>query len=66
MTDETIRNIPETEGGQMAESIQPESDLAGKSRRAALAALAKHAAYTAPAVLAILSLTTKRAAAFSF
>ncbi len=38
----------------------------GQSRRDALAALAKHAAYTAPAVLAMLSLTTKRAAAFSF
>jgi hypothetical protein len=42
------------------------SDPGGKSRRDALAVLAKHAAYTAPAVMAILSLTAKRAAAGSF
>jgi hypothetical protein len=71
MTDKTLRNTAETVSGQVAESSPPlpaeaASDLAGKSRRDALAALAKHTAYTAPAVLAMLSLTTKRAAAFSF
>ncbi|MGH6848747.1 MAG: hypothetical protein ACREC0_15340 [Methylocella sp.] len=66
----TLRNPAETENGQVGDSIPPdlpaEDEASGKSRRDALAALAKHAAYTAPAVLAILSLTTKRAAAFSF
>jgi hypothetical protein len=42
------------------------SGSGGKSRRDAMAILAKHAAYTAPAVLTVLSLTTKRAAAGSF
>lgn len=35
-------------------------------RREALAILARHSAFTAPAVLAILSTTTKRVAAGSF
>jgi hypothetical protein len=38
----------------------------GTSRRDAVAILAKHAAYTAPAVMAILSLTTNRAKAGYF
>jgi hypothetical protein len=42
------------------------SGAGGKSRRDALAVLAKHAAYTAPAVLTVLSLTAKRVAAGSF
>jgi hypothetical protein len=73
MTNTTIRNTAEHKGGQLEESILPDlpmedetTGLGEKSRRDAMAVLAKHAAYTAPAVLAILSLTTKRAAAFSF
>ena len=70
MMNGTPRNTAETESGQVVQSLSPalpaEDEASGKSRRDALAALAKHAAYTAPAVLAILSLTTKRAAAFSF
>jgi hypothetical protein len=73
MTDKTIRNKAEIESGQMAESNllalpggDKTTDLGGTSRRNALAILAKHTAYTAPAVLAILSLTTKQAAAGSF
>jgi hypothetical protein len=72
MTNMTPRNTPESEGGQMAESTLPAlaEDEAigagGKSRRDALAALAKHAAYTAPAAIAILSLTTNRAKAIYF
>ena len=57
----------------MAESILPDlspedetSDSGDKSRREALVVLGKHGAYTAPAVLAILSLTEKRATAKSF
>lgn len=42
------------------------SESSGLSRREALALIGKHAVYTAPAVLAVFSLTTKRAAAFSF
>jgi hypothetical protein len=38
----------------------------GAARRKALAILAKHAAYTAPAVLAILSVTANRAKAGYF
>lgn len=44
------------------EKTEPE-DIA---RRAALAMLAKHVAYTTPAVLAILSVSTPRAKAASF
>jgi hypothetical protein len=42
------------------------SGSGGTSRRDAVAILAKHAAYTAPAVMAILSLTTNRAKAGYF
>jgi hypothetical protein len=73
MTNETLRNTAESKGSQMAESVPSASPAedgtsgpGGKSRRDALAVLGKHAAYTAPAVLTILSLTAKRAAAFSF
>lgn len=38
----------------------------GTSRRDAMAVLAKHATYTAPAVMAILTLSSKRAAAGYF
>jgi polyribonucleotide nucleotidyltransferase len=68
MTNMTPRNTPASESGEMAEAGLPAEAEAGsgdKSRRDALAVLAKHAAYTAPAVLTILSLTTKRAAAGS-
>ncbi|HTV32666.1 MAG TPA: hypothetical protein VME69_06135 [Methylocella sp.] len=54
----------------LIESINPNKEAAlnseGAARRKALAALAKHAAYTAPAVLAIFSATTHRAKAGSF
>jgi hypothetical protein len=72
MANESILNTPMTEGGQSVESIPPAlpgdetTDVSGKSRRDALAILARHTAYTAPAVVAMLSLTTKRANAFSF
>jgi hypothetical protein len=73
MAKRTLRNTPTSEGGEIAKSTLPAvsaedetSGAGGKSRRDALAVLAKHAAYTAPAVLTILSLTAKRAAAGSF
>jgi hypothetical protein len=73
MTSKTRRNAADNEGGQMAESILPDlsledetSDPGGKSRREALAILAKHTAYTAPALLATLLLSKKRAAAYNF
>jgi hypothetical protein len=73
MTNKTRRNAADNRGGQMAESIlrdlPPEdeaSDSDDKSRRDALATLAKHTAYTAPALLAMLSFSRKRAAAGSF
>jgi len=69
MTNKTLRSKVEIEGGERPDSVAAADhaeDAAAKSRRDALAVLAKHTAYTAPAVLAILSLTTKRAAAFSF
>jgi hypothetical protein len=68
-----IRRNTVDRGGQTVESIlsdpsleEETSDSGDKSRRDALAILAKHTAYTAPAVLAILSLSKKRAAAISF
>ena len=73
MTSKTRQNAADDEGGQTAEPILPDlspagetSDSGDKSRREALAVLAKHTAYTAPAVLAILSLSRKRAAAITF
>jgi hypothetical protein len=69
MTNKTLRNKAESDGQKALPALQAQgetSDLGDRSRRDALAILAKHTAYTAPAVLAILSLTTKRAAAFSF
>jgi hypothetical protein len=73
MTNMTPRNTPESESGEMVAPARPalpsedEIDASGgKSRRDAMAVLAKHAAYTAPAVMAILSLTANRAKAFSF
>jgi hypothetical protein len=70
MTNMTPRNTPQNENGEKVEPALPAEDgmrgSVGTSRRDALAALAKHAAYTAPAVLTILSLSTKRAAAGSF
>ena len=73
MTNETLRNTPASEGGEMAAPTLPAipaeaaaSGAGDTSRRDAMAVLAKHAAYTAPAVLTILSLTAKRAAAGSF
>jgi hypothetical protein len=69
MTNVTPRNTSQTESSEKVEPALPAEDAmrgSGTSRRDALAALAKHAAYTAPAVLTILSLTTKRAAAGSF
>jgi hypothetical protein len=47
-------------------SNQGDLNSEGMARRNALAILAKHAAYTAPAVLAVLSITTIRAKAGSF
>jgi hypothetical protein len=70
MTNMIPRNIPESDSVQSALPALPaEAEIdasGGKSRRDAMAVLAKHAAYTAPAVMAILSLTTNRAKAFSF
>jgi hypothetical protein len=73
MTNMTPRNTSESENSAMVEPALPalpaEAEIiasGGKSRRDAVAILAKHAAYTAPAVLTILSLTTSRAKAFSF
>jgi hypothetical protein len=62
MAKEILRNIPESEAGEMAGEIRGRG---GKSRREALAVLAKHAAYTAPAVLTIVSLSAQRATAGS-
>jgi len=67
MTNMTPRNTPESESGLPALPAEAETSASsGKSRRDAVAILAKHAAYTAPAVLAILSLTTNRAKAGYF
>jgi hypothetical protein len=67
MTDMTPRNTSESESGLPALAGEAETSTSGdKSRRDALAVLAKHAAYTAPAVMAILSLTTNRAKAGYF
>lgn len=66
MTNMTPRNTSESESGLPASPAEAEvSASAGSSRRDAMTILAKHAAYTAPAVMAILSLTTKRATAGS-
>ena len=68
MANMTLRNRPasEPEPALPAFPAEETSGAGGKSRRDALAVLANHAAYTAPAVLTILSLTAKRAAAGSF
>jgi hypothetical protein len=70
MTNMTPRKTPASESVQPALPALPsqaEIDSSGdKSRRDAVAILAKHAAYTAPAVIAILSLTTNRAKAGYF
>ncbi len=73
MTNETIRNIPESANGEIVKAVLPAlpaeaaaSGAGDKSRRDAMAVLAKHAAYTAPAVLTILSLSASRAKAGSF
>ncbi len=71
MTDNTLQNTTNTEKTENSDSpILPvdgeRSDLSGKSRRDAMVVLAKHVAYTTPTVLAILSLTARRARAFSF
>ena len=69
MTNLIPQNASQNEDREKMEPASLEDGMrgsAGTSRRDALAALAKHAAYTAPAVLTILSLTTKRAAAGSF
>jgi hypothetical protein len=69
MAKRTLRNTPASEPESALPAFPAEdatSDPGGKSRRDAMAVLAKHAAYTAPAVLTILSLTAKRAAAGSF
>jgi hypothetical protein len=73
MTNESLGKIKETTGEQCVEPNAPAfptEDLRdgseAKSRRDALAILAKHTAYTAPAVVAMLTLSAKRAAAFSF
>ena len=67
MTNMTPRNTPASESVQPSLPALPSeaetSGSGGKSRREAVAILAKHAAYTAPAVIAILSLTTNRAKA---
>lgn len=69
MTNVIPRTTSQNEDHEKTEPALLEDGMqgsAGTSRRDALAALAKHAAYTAPAVLTILSLTAKRAAAGSF
>jgi len=70
MTNMTPRNTSECESVQPALPALPaEAEVIasdGTSRRDAVAILAKHAAYTAPAVMAILSLTTNRAKAGYF
>jgi hypothetical protein len=67
MTNVTPRNTPESESGETDLPAEAETSGSGeKSRRDAVAILAKHAAYTAPAVMAILSLTTNRAKAGYF
>ncbi len=73
MTDNTLRNTTDTDKSPTENSDSPilpvdgeRSDLSRKSRRDAMAVLAKHVAYTTLAVLAILSLTARRARAFSF
>ena len=70
MTNMTPRNAPESESARPAlPALSSEAEIdasVGKSRRDAVAILAKHAAYTAPAVMAILSLTTNRAKAGYF
>jgi hypothetical protein len=61
----TLPNTPGTEGVETPEPAQPglpaEDEMrgsGGKSRRDALAIVAKHSAFTAPAVLTILSLSS--------
>ena len=69
MANMTLRNTPASEPEPALPTFPAEDATSGpdrKSRRDAMAVLAKHAAYTAPAVLTILSLTAKRAAAGSF
>jgi hypothetical protein len=67
MTNMTPRNTSESESGLPASPAEAEVIAsAGTSRRDAVAILAKHAAYTAPAVMAILSLTTIRARGYEF
>jgi hypothetical protein len=69
MTDKILPNTTEGKDSQVPDSTplaDKADDAAAKSRRDAMAVLAKHAAYTAPAVMTILTLSTKRAAAFSF
>jgi hypothetical protein len=69
MANITLRTTPTSEPEPALPAVSAEDETSGaggKSRRDAMAVLAKHAAYTAPAVLTILSLTAKRAAAGSF
>ena len=58
------------EPNKPVDSVEPTKEEVtnseGMARRDALAILAKHAAYTAPAVLAVLSVTTNRAKAGYF
>lgn len=73
MMNVTPQSPSQSENDEMAERALPAGpaddamhDSDGKSRRDAMAVLAKHTAYTAPAVLAMLSLSKTRAAAGSF
>lgn len=67
---ESMMTNNKTDHNKPVESIElnkePAMNSESMARRKALAALAKHAVYTAPAVLAILSVTTNRAKAGYF
>jgi hypothetical protein len=62
MTDDTPN---EDLGASQIAGEEKTNESGGLSRREALALIGKHAVYTAPAVLAVFSLTTKRATALT-
>jgi hypothetical protein len=66
MTDENTEHNKPSEEAAIDPSEKGAIDPEGMARRKALATLAKHAAYTAPAVLAVLSISVSRAKAGSF
>jgi hypothetical protein len=66
MADEDSKHDKPSEEAAIDPSERDAIDAEGMARRKALAILAKHTAYTAPAVLAVLSISVPRAKAGSF